>query len=125
MAEEIDSNLITRLKPEKLHKEARDYLLFQIYLSSEFIYDNYGLEELKKFYHFNQESFFRLKMSRFLKDAGGIIKKLPKRLKLKEVLKLLIDQMQSIENPKNIRILELTKDRATFEITKCTFRKVF
>ncbi len=119
------SKIVKQLKPEKLHEEAKEFLIFQIYVTSEYILDNFGLEALKNYYFFNQESYFRLKMSTFYKMIESLIKKLPKRLKIKEGLKLMINELQFIEPPKNIVILEKTNDKAIFELTKCSVRKIF
>ena len=119
------SDIVKEAKHKKLHEQAKEYLIFQIYVSSEYIYDKYGLEALKKYYYFNQESFFRLKMSTFYKILEGIIKRLPKGLKMKEGLKIMVNEMQFLESPKNILILERTGDKATFELTHCTIRKGF
>lgn len=120
-----DSAVIKEIKPEKLHKQAKEYLIFQLYVSSEYIYTKFGLDELKRYYQFNQESFFNLKLSGVLKLIEGVIKRLPKRLKIKEGLKTFIDQMQFLEPPKHLHVLEITNQKATFEITKCTVRKAF
>ena len=121
----LGSDLIKESNPKKLHEETKDFLIFQIYVNSEYIYDNYGLEALKNYYKFNQDSFFRLKMSLLYKMMEGLIKKLPKSLKIKEGLKMFIDHLQFLESPKNIVIIENTKGKATFEVTKCTMRKIF
>ena len=118
-------DLIKQSKPEKLHEKAKEYLFFQIYITSEYILDNYGVEELKKFYHFNQECFFNLKMSLLYKMMEGIIKKLPKSLKIKEGLKMMVGELEFLESPKNIVILERTGEKATFEVTTCSMRKDF
>jgi hypothetical protein len=119
------SEIVKVSKPEKLYEKAREYLFFQIYIASEFIYDNYGLDTLNKFNKFQQEAFFKLKMSAFYKLMEGIIKKLPKSLKIKEGAKMMIDQMQFLESPKNIFILEKTGEEAIFEVSQCTLRKNF
>ncbi|MHA1299396.1 MAG: hypothetical protein ACTSO9_08180 [Candidatus Helarchaeota archaeon] len=116
---------IKKINPKKLHEQAKDYLFFQMYITSEFIYDNYGLEALKNYYIFNQEGFFNLKMSAFYKMIEGIIKKLPKSLKIKEGLKITVNELQFLEDPKNVKIIEILKDKAVFEINKCSLRKEF
>ncbi|NVM53364.1 MAG: hypothetical protein HWN66_06635 [Candidatus Helarchaeota archaeon] len=118
-------DLVKESKAAKLHEKAKEYLFFQIYVSSEYIYNNYGLDALKNYYKFNQESFFELKMSGLYKMMETIIKRLPKSLKMKEGLKMMVDELQFLESPKNIAILERTKENATFEVTKCTLRKNF
>lgn len=100
--------IIKEIKPEKWHKQAREYLIFQLYVSSEYNYTKFGLDELKKYYQFNQERFFNLKFSGALKLIEGIIKRLPKRFKIKEGLKTFLDQMQFLENPKHLQVLEIT-----------------
>ena len=119
------SDIIKKASPDDLHKLTKEYLILQLYITSEFIYDNYGLEALKKYYYFNQEGIFRLKMSTLYKLLEGVIKRLPKSLKIKEGLKMMIDECQIIESPENITILERTSDHATFEFTKCSVRKIF
>ena len=99
-------------------KESRENFL-------EFIYDNLGEEGLKNYFIFNQDKFFELKMSAVYKLLEAIIKKLPKGLKMKEGLKLMVKELQFLESPKNIVILERTSEKATFEVTKCSFRKEY
>jgi hypothetical protein len=121
----LGSDIIKRASPDNLHKSTKEYLIMQLFVTSEFIYDNYGLEALKKYYTFNQEEIFRLKMSTTYKLLEGVIKRLPKSLKINEGLKMMIDEFQFIESPENITILEKTGDHATFEFTKCSVRKIF
>jgi hypothetical protein len=121
----LGSDIVKEASPEKLHKAAKEYLILQLYMTSEFIYDNYGIETLKKYYLFNQESYVRLKMNTFYKMLEGVIKRLPKGLKMKEGLKMMIDELQFLESPKNVVILEKTSDHAIFEVIKCSVRKIF
>ncbi len=121
----LGSDIIKKSSPDDLHKSAKEYLVLQLYITSEFIYDNYGLEVLKKYYFFNQEGIFRLKMSTLYKILEGVIKRLPKSLKIKEGLKMMIEEWQFIEPAENITILEKTSDHATFEFVKCSVRKMF
>ncbi|MHA1379569.1 MAG: hypothetical protein ACTSRG_14440 [Candidatus Helarchaeota archaeon] len=121
----IGTDIIKATKPKKLYENARDFLFFQIYSTSEFIYSNFGLDTLKEYYSFNQNSYFDIKMSAFYKMMEKVIKKLPKSLKIKEGLKMFIDQIQFFEPLKNIAIIEDTKNKAVFEIIKCSLRKEF
>ncbi len=121
----LASEMFKESKPITLHEQAKEYLFFQIYIASEFIHDKYGLDALKDFYVFNQEGFFRLKMSAIYKAMEVLIKKLPKSLKIKEGLKMAIKELQFLESLKNIEILENTKDSAIFEVSKCSLRKEF
>lgn len=111
--------------PEKLHAKTQEYLFFQIYVMSQYFFDNYGVTELEKFFRFGQERFFKLKMSAIYKMMEGIIKRLPKSLQIKEGLKMMVGELEFFESPKNIVIGEQTSERAEFEITKCSFRKEF
>jgi hypothetical protein len=121
----VGSEIIKESNPEKLHNKTQEYLFFQFYITAQFIYDHGGLEELKKFYKFSQEGFFNLKMSMVYKMMEGIIKRLPKALKIKEGLKRMVTELEFLESPKNTVILEQTSEKGGFEITKCTLRKEF
>jgi hypothetical protein len=121
----VGSEVIKKSTPEKLHTKTQEYLFFQIYVMSQYFFDNYGVEELEKFFRFGQESFFNLKMSAIYKMMEGIIKRLPKALQIKEGLKMMVSELEFLESPKNIVILERTSEKAGFEITKCSFRKEF
>ena len=122
---ELGSDLINESNPKKLHKKTKEYLVFQLYANSEFIYYKYGKDALQEYYRFNQDSFFNLKMSGFLKMMEGIIKKLPKSLKIKEGLKMMVKELEFLEPPKNIEIIEKTNKNATFKVNKCSIRKEF
>ncbi len=119
------SEVIKKSAPEKLHAKTQEYLFFQLYVMSQFIWDNSGVEGLKKFYQFNQASFFNLKMSAFYKIMEKIFKRLPKSLQLKEGLKMMVSELEFFESPKNITILTRTSEKAGFEVAKCSFRKEF
>ena len=121
----LGSEIVKEWKPEKLHKTTKEFMVFQLYVTSEFIFNNYGIEALRKYYLFNQESYFNLKMTGILKMMEGILKKLPKGLKIKEGLKIMVDEFQFMESPKNVLILERTSKKATFEVTSCSVRKDF
>ncbi|MFX1449473.1 MAG: hypothetical protein ACFFCM_01440 [Promethearchaeota archaeon] len=121
----LASTLVKDADQITLYKQAKQYLIHQIYLAIEYIYDNFGLDAMKDYINFNQNKYFDLKMSRIYKAFEGVIKKLPKSLKLKEALKMKIDQFQFIELPKNIAIIENNKERAIFEVIECSLRKGF
>ncbi|MHA1798394.1 MAG: hypothetical protein ACTSVY_08085 [Candidatus Helarchaeota archaeon] len=118
-------NIIKEVKTKKLHEQAKEYLFFQIYIMTEFLNENYGMESVKKFFEFYQESFFNLKMSAFYKLFEGVIKKLPRSLKIKEGLKFFIKEIQFMESVKNIKIIEATNERGVFEVTSCSIKKEF
>jgi hypothetical protein len=120
-----DSAITKKSDPAKLHAKTQEYLFFQIYVMSQYFFDNYGVEELEKFFRFGQESFFNLKMSAIYKMMEGVVKRLPKSLQIKEGLKMMVDEMEFLESPKNVVIRERTSERAVFEITKCSMRKEF
>ena len=121
----VESKIIKKSAPEKLHAKTQEYLFFQIYVMSQYFFDNYGVKELEKFFRFGQESFFNLKMSAIYKMMEGVVKRLPKSLKIKEGLKMMVDEMEFLESPKHLVIVERTSERAAFEITKCSMRKEF
>ena len=120
-----DSAITKKSSPEKLHTKTQEYLFFQIYVMSQYFFDNYEVKELEKFFRFGQESFFNLKMSAIYKMMEGVIKRLPKSLQIKEGLKMMVDELEFLESPKNVVILERTSEKAAFEITKCSFRQEF
>lgn len=120
-----DSAITKKSSPEKLRTKTQEYLFFQIYVMSQYFFDNYGVKELEKFFRFGQESFFNLKMSAIYKMMEGVIKRLPKSLQIKEGLKMMVDEMEFLESPKYVVIRERTSERAAFEITKCSLRKEF
>ena len=121
----VGSEFFKESTPEKLFNKTQEYLFFKFYSISQFIYDNGGLEELKKYYQFDQESYSNLKMSLTYKIMEKILKSLPKALKIKEGLKTLVTEIEFLESLKNILILKGTNETAGFEITKCTLRKEF
>jgi len=110
---------------KKLHKKAQEHLFFQIYSASDYILKNYGEEALKDYFKCNQESFFDLKMSALYKVMEGVIKKLPKKLKIKEGLKMFLKELEFVEDLKNVEVLEKSGEKGVFEITKCSIRKEF
>ncbi len=121
----LASTLVKDASQNTLYKQAKEYLIYQIYLAAEYIYDNSGMDAVRDYFNFNQNQYINLKMSNFYKIIGGVIKKLPKSLKLKEGLKMMVDQFQFIEPPKNIAIVKNNKYGAIFEVIKCSLRKEF
>ncbi|MHA1145116.1 MAG: hypothetical protein ACTSRW_10295 [Candidatus Helarchaeota archaeon] len=121
----VASDIIKRDSFKSLYKKTLDYLVFQLYSHSKFIYEKYGMEALEESYLDNQQHFFDIKMSKGMKVFEGIIKKLPKGLKIKEGLKYFIDEMQFMESPSNIVIHERSSTHGVFEITRCTIRRIF
>ena len=110
---------------KKLHKKTQEYLYFQIYATAEYLYENYGEEAFKDYFKYNQERFFDLKMSLLYKAMEGVIKKLPKKLKIKEGLKMFLNELEFVEDLKNVEVLENSGEKCVFEITKCSIRKEF
>ena len=110
---------------KKLHDKAKEYLFFQIYITSEFIYDRYGLDALKDYYKFNQDGTYNLKMNTLYKIMEGVITKLPKSLKIKEGIKMFMGELEFIEDLENIKVLENSNEKGVFEITNCSLRKEF
>ncbi|NHI92028.1 MAG: hypothetical protein EAX96_05955 [Candidatus Lokiarchaeota archaeon] len=110
---------------KKQTKKAREYIFLQFYISSEYIYENYGLDCLINYYKFNQDCTYNLKMNSLYKIMEGVISKLPKSLKIKEGIKMFIDELEFIEDLENIKILENTKEKGIFELKNCSLRKEF
>ena len=110
---------------KKLHDKTKEYMFFQIYTISEFIYDNYGLDALKEYFKFNQDCMYDLKMKAFYKMMEGIISKLPKSLKIKEGIKMFMGELEFIEDLENVKVLEGSNEKGIFEITNCSLRKEF
>ncbi|MHC1591487.1 MAG: hypothetical protein ACXQS8_05335 [Candidatus Helarchaeales archaeon] len=119
------SEIVKSDSPKNKHKKALDYLIFQIYSQSKFIYERHGIDVLREFYHENKQHYFDLNMSFAMKAFDSVIKKIPKSLRIKEGLKYFINELQFMEDPSNILIHEQDSDHAVFEITKCTIRKKF
>ena len=123
--EKKDSKKKNLKSMKKLHGKCKEYMFFQLYTTSEFIYDRYGLDALKEYFKFNQDSVYNLKMKAFYKMMEGIITKLPKSLKIKEGIKMFMGELEFIEDLENVKVLESSKEKGIFEITNCSLRKEY
>ena len=110
---------------KKLHKKTQEYLFFQLYSTADYLMAHHGEEALKDYFKYNQETFFDLKMSLIYKAMEGVIKKLPKKLKIKEGLKMFLNELEFLEDLKNVEVLENSGEKCVFEITTCSIRKEF
>lgn len=121
----LASEIYKEADPKKLTEKAREFLFFQMYTISAYLYKNYGLDAVKNYDIFNQDCYFDIKISGLYKMIEGVIKKLPKSMKIKEGLKMFIEELEFLEPLSNISILENCKEKAIFEVIKCSFRKEF
>ena len=70
----LASTLVKDASQNTLYKQAKEYLIYQIYLAAEYIYDNFGIDALKDYFSFNQNQYINLKMSNFYKMIGSVLK---------------------------------------------------